>query len=418
MDTEFHYNKFHQKPEQIYNFSGCYTLKSMEKTSKLYHTETGSVTVFDKVIEYLDEKYELRYNEIALEFEIRAENDVWNELNINSLFIELIQSGINITLNKLEILLRSHLIKTYNPIENYFRNLAKWNGENHIQKLANFVNTTDNQSFQKHFEKWLTRVVLCSLTKGYVNKQCLVLFNTIQNSGKTSFLRFLIPNDLEKYYTEDIGIDKDGLIALCKNLIINIDELSVMSKTDVNTLKSFISKNTINARLPYDRKSSLMHRTASFCGSTNRFDFLTDETGSVRWQIYEVIEIDFRYSKEVDVNQVWAQAYYNAFERKNYHPELTAKDLLENEKRNEKFKQVSLEQEIILTHFEKSENKNDFLTATEIMLAMNNALGIKMNIIKIGKALTVLNYERIKHSKRQVYGYLIKRKIEESKNKN
>ncbi|HCR77881.1 MAG TPA: virulence-associated E family protein, partial [Chryseobacterium sp.] len=285
-------------------------------------------------------------------------------------------------------------------------------------KLANHITTTDDESFQKHFEKWLTRAVLCSLKKGYVNKQCLVLFNTKQNSGKTSFLRFLIPTELEKYYTEDIGIDKDGLISLCKSLIINIDELSVMSKIDVNTLKSFISKNTINARLPYDRKSSLMHRTASFCGSTNRSDFLTDETGSVRWQIFEVLEIDFNYSKEININQVWAQAYFNAFERKNYNPELTAEDILENEKRNEKYKQVSLEQEIILTHFEKSDSKNEFLTATDIMLAMNNALGVRLNIIKIGKALTVLNYERIKHSKRQVYGYLIKRKIEESKNEN
>ena len=130
----------------------------------------------------------------------------------------------------------------------------------------------------------------------------------------------MIPQSLEKYYTEDIGVDKDGLIALCKNFIINIDELSVMSKTDVNILKAFISKNTVNARLPYDRKSSLMYRTSSFCGSTNRSDFLTDETGSVRWIIFEVLEIDFNYSKEININQVWAQAYYNAFERKNYHP--------------------------------------------------------------------------------------------------
>ena len=390
----------------------------MGKIHKLYQADSGSVTVFDKVTNYLNQKYQVRYNEIALEFEIRTENEDWEELNINSLFIELIQSGISITLNKLEILLKSHLIGKYNPIYNYFENLPKWNCENHIQKLANYITTTDNQSFQKHFEKWLTRAVLCSLKKGYINKQCFVLFNTRQNSGKTSFLRFLIPTQLEKYYTEDIGIDKDGLISLCKSMIINIDELSVMSKIDVNTLKSFISKNTINARLPYDRKSSLMHRTASFCGSTNRSDFLTDETGSVRWQIFEVLEIDFNYSKEININQVWAQAYFNAFERKNYNPELTAEDIQENEKRNEKYKQVSLEQEIILTHFEKSENKIDFLTATDIMLSMNNALGVRLNIIKIGKALTTLNYERIKHSKRQVYGYLIKRKIEESKNDN
>lgn len=388
----------------------------MDFPQKRYQSDSGSVTVFDKVIKYLNQKYQVRYNEVALEFEIRTENEDWDELNINSLFIELIQSGINITLNKLEILLKSHWIEKYNHIQNYFENLPKWNGENHIQNLANYITTTDNPSFQKHFEKWLTRAVLCSLKKGYVNKQCFVLFNTKQNSGKTSFLRFLIPTELEKYYTEDIGIDKDGLISLCKSLIINIDELSVMSKIDVNTLKSFISKNTINARLPYDRKSSLMHRTASFCGSTNRSDFLTDETGSVRWQIFEVLEIDFNYLKEININQVWAQAYFNAFERKSYNPELTAEDILENEKRNEKYKQVSLEQEIILTHFEKSENKNEFLTATDIMLAMNNALGVRLNIIKIGKALTILNYERIKHSKRQVYGYLIKRKIEESKN--
>ena len=388
----------------------------MNSEEELYQSSKGSVTVFEKIIKYIRKKYQLRFNEIALEFEIKTENGDWTELNLNSLYIELTQAGINIAFNKLEILMRSHLISIFNPFENYFQNLEKWDGENHIQRLISFVKTTDTEPFQIHFEKWLTRSVFCALKRGYINKQCFVFYNTKQNSGKTSFLRFLIPPSLEKYYTEDIGVDKDGLIALCKNFIINIDELSVMSKTDVNILKAFISKNTVNARLPYDRKSSLMFRTSSFCGSTNRSDFLTDETGSVRWIIFEVLEIDFGYSKEININQIWAQAYYNAFERKNYNPELTAEDLIENEKRNEKFKQVSLEQEILISHFEKSENKNDFLTATEIMLAMSNALGVRMNNIKIGKALTALNFERIKHSKKQVYGYLIKRKIEDEKN--
>ena len=388
----------------------------MDTEEELYKSSKGSVTVFDKIIKYIGKKYQLRFNEIALEFEIKTENGDWTELNLNSLYIELTQAGINIAFNKLEILMRSHLISIFNPFENYFQNLEKWDGENHIQRLTSFVKTTDTEPFQIHFEKWLTRYVLCALKRGYINKQCFVLYNTKQNSGKTSFLRFLLPPSLEKYYTEDIGVDKDGLIALCKNLIINIDELSVMSKTDVNILKAFISKNTVNARLPYDRKSSLMYRTSSFCGSTNRSDFLTDETGSVRWIIFEVLEIDFGYSNKININQVWAQAYNNAFERKNYNPELTAEDLIENEKRNEKFKHVSLEQEILITHFEKSENKSDFLTATEIMLAMSNALGVRMNNVKIGKALTALNFERIKHSKKQVYGYLIKRKIEDEKN--
>jgi hypothetical protein len=58
------------------------------------------------------------------------------------------------------------------------------------------------------------------------------------------------------------------------------------------------------------------------------------------------LEIDFNYSKEININQVWAQLIWNAFERQNYNPELTAEDIQENEKRNEKYKQVSLEQKL------------------------------------------------------------------------
>ena len=389
----------------------------MNEEKFLYQSDTPSKTIYDRAMKYLDEKYNIRFNTIALELEIQLKENMgnWFVLNINSLLIELAQSGIDINMNKLEILVRSHLIQQYNPIREYFENLETWDGENYIKNLCQYLKTNDDEAFYYHFEKWLTRAVLCSLTKGYVNKQSLVLASH-QNSGKSSFLRFLIPPKLENYYTENISIDKDGIISICKNLICNLDELAVLSKSDVNTLKSFISKSSANIRLPYARKAEFLERICSFVGSTNRTDFLTDETGSIRWLIFEVYSFDFNYSKEVDMDKVWSQAYYNAFERKNYNPELTAEDLIENEKRNEKFKQVSLEQEILITHFEKSENKNDFLTATEIMLAMSNALGVRMNSVKIGKALTALNFERIKHSKKQVYGYLIKRKIEDEKN--
>ena len=384
----------------------------MEENKILYQIETETKTIFDRAINYLNSKYSIRFNTISLEFEIKLVSDKkWSALNLNSLFIELVRSGIDIPINKLEILVRSHLIQQYNPIREYFENLETWDGENYIKNLCQYLKTNDDGAFYYHFEKWLTRAVLCSLTKGYVNKQSLVLASH-QNSGKSSFLRFLIPQKLENYYTENISIDKDGIISICKNLICNLDELAVLSKSDVNTLKSFISKSSANIRLPYARKAEFLERICSFVGSTNRTDFLTDETGSIRWLIFEVYSFDFEYSKEIEMDKVWAQAYYNAFERKNYNPELTAKDIAENEKRNEKYAQVSMEQELISAHFEKSEKAEEFLTATDIMLAMNNALGLRLNNVKIGKALTSLKYQRIKHPQLQVYGYLIKRKTE------
>ena len=96
----------------------------MEEDKMLYQTGAVSKTIFDRTLKYLNSKYSLRFNTISLEFEIKRSLDKkWSSLNLNSLYIELIQSGIDIPINKLEILVRSHLINQYNPISEYFESL-------------------------------------------------------------------------------------------------------------------------------------------------------------------------------------------------------------------------------------------------------------------------------------------------------
>lgn len=184
----------------------------MEENKILYQIETETKTIFDRAINYLNSKYSIRFNTISLEFDIKLVWDKkWSALNLNSLFIELVRSGIDIPINKLETLVRSHLIEQYNPIWEYFDNLEYWDNENHIGKLCCYVKTTDDKSFQKYLEKWLTRSVICALKPGYINKQCFVLFNIKQNSGKTSFLRFLIPANIEQYYIVSLQTNLDIL---------------------------------------------------------------------------------------------------------------------------------------------------------------------------------------------------------------
>ena len=384
----------------------------MEEDKLLYQTDTVSKTIFDRTLKYLNSKYSLRFNTISLEFEIKRSLDKkWSSLNLSSLYIELIQSGIDIPMNKLEILVRSHLINQYNPISEYFESLKEWDGEDHIKNLCSYVKTNDENAFLYHMEKWFTRAVLCALEKEKINKHCLVLANTIQNSGKSTYLRFFIPRKLMNYLSEDIGLDKDSRIKLCKNLIINLDELSILAKADINSLKAFISKAHINERLPYARKAEYLERICSFVGSTNKTDFLTDESGSVRWIIFEVTEkINFNYSLEIDIDKVWAQAYFNAYKRKGFNPELTLADISENEKRNERFTQMTLEQEMVSKFYEASDNLEEFKTATEVMIDLNSH-GIRLNHLKIGRALSSFKFPRVKHPQRQIYGYLIRSKI-------
>ena len=383
----------------------------MEEHKMLYQTDTVGKTIFDRTLKYLNAKYSLRFNTISLEFEIKRTSDKkWSDLNLNSLFIELAQSGIDIPVNKLEILVRSHLIDQYNPISEYFESLEEWDGEDHIKNVCSYVKTNDDNAFLYHMEKWFTRAVLCALEKEKINKHCLVLANTIQNSGKSTYLRFFIPRKLMNYLSEDIGLDKDSRIKLCKNLIINLDELSILAKADINSLKAYISKTHINERLPYARKAEYLERICSFVGSTNKTDFLTDESGSVRWIIFEVTEkINFNYSMEINIDKVWSQAYFNAYKRKGFNPELTLADISENEKRNERFTQMTLEQEMVNKFFEPSDNLEEFKTATEVMMDLSTQ-GIRLNHLKIGRALSSFKFPRVKHPQRQIYGYLIRLK--------
>ncbi len=382
------------------------------KNNILYRSEEHSTTVYDQALQYIEEKYDLRFNSISLDYEIKLkDSDDWSILNINSLLIELTRVGIKITPQKLEILIRSDFIKSYNPIKEYFEKLEDWDGNDHIKELVTYVTTNDNESFHYHLEKWLSRAVKCALEPNYINKQCLVLFSQIQNLGKTTFLRFLIPKELKNYYTEVVTVDKDGQIAITKNFIVNADELAVLTKSDINSLKSLFSATNVKVRLPYARKAENQRRICSFLGSTNKCDFLTDETGSVRWIVFEIKEIDFGYSKTINIDKFWSQVYYNTYKSEDFKEEFSQNDILENELRNERYFNISPEQEVIIKHFEKSTELKDFLTASDIVFAMNHALGTQLNHIKVGKALTKLKYERIKHPKLQVYGYLIKRKI-------
>jgi predicted P-loop ATPase len=384
--------------------------------SQLYTvTDPKKKTIYDYTIEYLLEKYDIYYNEISHDFQISMRGKKqWQYINLNSLIIELTKAGIDISTSKLEILIKSELIPKYNPIREYFESLSAWDGFDNIGKLASYVPVYDNKAFVYHFTKWLVRAIKCALEPGYFNKQALIISHSGQSSGKSTWCRFLCPPELSEYMAEDINSDKDARIQLCRNFLYNLDELAVLSKNDVNALKAFFSKTFINERLPYDRKNTILPRICSFMGSTNMSSFLNDETGSVRWLCFELMQpINFDYKKEMDIKDVWTQAYHLAYQDQTFNPELTVQDVNENEERNQRYTKMTTEQELIAKYYLKSDQEKDFVTATDIMVSLN-CLNIRISQINLGRALSGFGYQRVKHPKRRIYGYLAKRNFKDS----
>ena len=103
---------------------------------------------------------------------------------------------------------------------------------------------------------------------------------------------------------------------------------------------------TVKVRLPYGERPELLKRRCNFVASTNRMEFLNDETGSVRWVCFWITKIDHDYSKKIDINKVWAQAYH-LFKETNFNYQLTPAEIEENEQANKTFIIRSPEMELI-----------------------------------------------------------------------
>lgn len=379
------------KAELIATINSAYKEKNYE----------GSLSLLKRTENYLSNKYDIRLNIVSNRIEIRNKNEdiLFKELNENNLFRELQHANLNFPQNKLNSLLLSDFVEKYNPFELYFEGLGNWNQnieEDFIGKLCKYIPAKDPIRFEKQFRKMLVRSIACALEDNVFNKQVFVLVGAGQNTGKSTFCRWLCPPFLSDYITEYINTDKDGLIVLATNFLINMDELATLSKTEINSLKSLISKDKINVRLPFARRTSVHPRRANFIGSTNNDEFLTDETGSVRWLCFEIEgTINFNYKTDIDINDIWRQAY--ALYKEGFEYQLTPAEIKENEISNNKHLVASQELHLITEYFEvpKNDEYAENYTSTQIMNHILQKMPYaKIQLFKIGKVMTSLGYEK------------------------
>lgn len=348
---------------------------------------------------YLSAHFYFRANEITGSIEFRRKADLnWEELNEYNIYRQLKLEGFRATLNELIYLLKSDFVERFNPFLAYFEGLPAWapGQPDVIHHLCSYVQAINPSRFERHFKKWMVRAIKCALEDNYCNKNAIILVHEKQNSGKTTFIRFLCPQVLRDYITENISFDKDSLIALTENFIINLDELATFTRVEINALKSILSKSFVKERHPFERKAKKIARRASFVGSTNMTEFLTDPTGNVRWIPFEIAGIDWNYAKDIRIDDAWAQAY--ALYRSGFSCDVTAEEVAENESETRQFIQVTPEMELLLKYYEPGtkESHELFRSTGEIEIGLKEATNglIKISNIQLGRALRTLGYVR------------------------
>jgi Virulence-associated protein E/VirE N-terminal domain len=393
-----------------------------------YNYASKDSPTIDHIEYYIEQRGKLRYNHVANELEFKKNNNgEFKILNKSDIHRQLLKKGMKNLKEALEVLFTSSYVPRYNPINEYFNSLPTWDEtqKNHISELANYVKSPEQFWFNEQFKKMLVRVVACAVGQIPFNKHCFTLVGK-QNDGKTSFVRFLCPPRLKHYIKEGMKTDKDGLFALCQNLIINLDELATIEKSDLNSIKTCFTIDHVKERPPYGAKPERFERVASFFASTNDEQFLSDPTGNVRWLVFKIDGIihdnggSRGYSQNVDIDGVWAQAY--ALLKSGFPFQLTADELNFSERNNNQFKKTYAELELLQETFlpsKKGEPNAEFMTATKIKDVLEEgATTRKLSEFKTGKALTELNFERCKcyvssekrpQIKQSVWGYFVER---------
>ena len=374
------------------------------------------------VKKYFNANYNFRYNTITDTPEWKTSTNTkfepLDDYKLNSLSFELESKGSNVSTDKIFKLLKSDFVALVNPIKEYFEGLEVEDMiAGNIKTLTQTVTVDNPVLFESHFTKWIVGVVANSLTyAGCQNHTCLVLTGG-QGAFKTTWLTNLCPPSLKDYiFTGKIDVDKnDTLTMLSEYLIINIDDqLRNLNRKDENALKTLITLESVKVRRPYDRMITKRPRVASFCGSVNGNDFLTDPSGSRRFLPFEVKSIDLEKSQKTDMDAVWTEALQ--LFRSGFRYWFTKEEINEINNYNQDFEVTDVETELLLELYEvtpRNSPDSQELTSSIILFNLETHFSTKLSGKKLGEALSKLKFVRFgkKVNGSSKYLFAVKRKI-------
>jgi len=299
----------------------------------------------------------------------------------------------------------------FNPIKDYLIGL-RWDGKDRIDELVrHFEDTRRTKNcpapmFGLWLKKWMAGAIAKVLAPNGYQNPMLVLVSSIfyndgqvlaaQGKGKSYWAKWMCSGLPDYFLSSDVNPrDKDYFRRQLTYFIWEIDELgSTTKKSDVEALKSFITTPVITIRPSYARNDIRKRPMASFVGTVNDdgVGFLPDTTGNRRFLTVEITHIDFNYTN-LDVDQIWAEAFATLYNKSDFHKELSEEERRIRDEENSKYGRDSTIADYILTHYVVTHDPVDVIETNNMLedISSNSAVNdtrraLEMEIAKCLKA--------------------------------
>lgn len=234
----------------------------------------------------------------------------WNDSDMSALKVYFDKTyGIWSPTKIKEALIAVATERAYHPIKEYLNALSDWDGVERLDTLLiDYLGAEDNEYSRAVIRKTLVAAVARIYEPGTKFDSVLIL-NGPQGIGKSTFFARLST----KWFSDSLTItdmrDKAAAEKLQGYWLLELGELAGIKKTDVETVKSFVSRTDDKYRASYGVNVESHPRQCVVVGTTNsESGFLRDITGNRRFWPVRVGGDSTKKAWDIkDIDQIWAE---------------------------------------------------------------------------------------------------------------
>jgi hypothetical protein len=210
----------------------------------------------------------------------------------------------------------------YHPLIEYCTSRA-WDGHDRISKVAACLDT-EHELRDVYIKMFFYQCIGAIKSMQNFFTECeglqisgVVILVGTQGIGKSTFWSRVTPRGYMAATStlgNGTGKEIDFKRGCLSRLVCALDEIgSSFRRSDQEALKNFISSAQDEWRVPYDKGLTTRPRMTVFVGTSNDLQ-LADQTGSRRYLPLVVDSIDLKRLADIDLQQVYAQAWQAVME--------------------------------------------------------------------------------------------------------
>ena len=392
--------------------------KGTKKKPTKQKTEQPKYISVEEIETCLTELADFRWNEITRMTEIRwkdreeafrpmtdrDEGTLWSRIN---------KQQKPLRMKDMQWVLGSEFVPVHHPFKDYFYGLPKWQegDTDYITSLADTITLTDESLetrglFRRCLKKWLVAMIAGFLSDR-VNHEILVLIGR-QGIYKTTWFHFLLPPELRNYYVAKNNsrrMSKDDRLLMAEAGLICLEEIVSMTDEEVAQIKAAVSLPQVVERAAYARNKEVRPHLASFCGTGNHLNFLTDITGNRRWLPFEVENILRPYDHPLDYTGLYSQVMH--LWQSGFAYWFNQEEIRNLAKHISHFEAPNMEEDQIRKHFRVPApgEAYEVYSVADVLSVINLEQKVVLSPTKVGMFLNKLGFKSIRTNK--VRGYKV-----------